>query len=275
MLGGKWVQHNTNLTWIVMVLAQINADTAKVCTGTLIDKNLIVTAAHCVANKNTVSPLPPEKIFIKVYYSYTNVTNYEVEEAIIHPKYTVWKGIGVRNDFALVKTSDIVSSDFCPMELNPLVYPQEECLLAGYGQTSAADQISVIPRLYTIVLPLMCENFCRRITMKDENVFCFLVILGIGPCLGDSGSPLICRGKLVGVLSRGMSLQGGEEGEGDPFCRPHSTAVALYEKVGVITDWIRTVKKEASKGHRHLPSIIYVLLMSALQYLSSCRYITT
>lgn len=165
IIGGKSVDASAWVAKSTVALLQFgdSKDETSLCTGTLIDTNIVLTAAHCVdkAAKN-----PTEKL--KVIFA----TNLSCEakqkvltqsivaasEVIIHP---AWKSKGAdlqssqRGDIALVRLSTVAPSPYVAMPLSESFIAPESTgrvLVAGYGNTvDYSAQMDTI-RLNAVVL---------------------------------------------------------------------------------------------------------------------------
>lgn len=164
------------------------------CTGTLISKNLIMTASHCVADLNS-------KDEVKVFFGGSSLKKingkslYKVEDFITHPDYlNKWQADQhLFNDIALVKLAQDAPEGFTPVEILDKSYKLtqgQEILLAGYGVIDD-EQMSAAVSLNFVHVPFVSLHKESLLITDQRN--------SKGACAGDSGGPayLESNGKLM------------------------------------------------------------------------------
>ena len=117
------------IPWAVLV---VDHDVRSTCSGSILNANWVLTAAHCVKNAKRVvvflgtSPRPP------------NYTYYVVKQIEVHPRYDNSSLLGSGYDIALLElwTPIVFGPDVCSVCLPPPMYEhgeKETALFAGYG----------------------------------------------------------------------------------------------------------------------------------------------
>lgn len=181
------------------------------CGGSIINKQWILTAGHCVCWKSK------ESFFIRVGSILINEASgvyIQPDRIICHPNYSNRTGA---NDIALVRTA--ITMQFndqmkaIPIESTKKLDPDEKMMLTGWGLTSHPN--GKLPNnLQYVHLLYMNSSECRRELLRagremakfqiDESHICTKGTKGMGACMGDSGGPLVYEGVLFGVVSWGI-----------------------------------------------------------------------
>lgn len=180
------------------------------CTGTLIGKNHVVTAAHCLKSK-------PYKIGfgIKGKDSSFKVVNYKV-----HPSYSSWRQTG---DIGVVTFEGTIN----PSEHVPVAIAEAtaglEVIITGYGVTGEPKRDSGTLRTVETTVGQIKESTKEFVSSRD----------GKGACFGDSGGPVYIEEnggyKVIGATSRGASCEAGD---------------GIYTDVGKYKDWLKEAFSE-------------------------------
>uniref|UniRef100_A0A914PTW4 Peptidase S1 domain-containing protein n=1 Tax=Panagrolaimus davidi TaxID=227884 RepID=A0A914PTW4_9BILA len=238
--------------WIVFILTkEDNGEPGGICTGTIIDKEWILTAAHCANGKNDA--------YVVLYGSVdiTKAKKVLVKEKFIHPHFNQ----NITNDIALMKLlmplkfNENVSS-IC-LDKNVKTEKGEIYVGAGFGNVMKkilTDDLEVnLNKPGTIKYQSDSHLFLRESPMANIGE-CELEIrevsnrticvggVNTGPLRGDSGGPLmkIVNNKWVqiGITSLG-SLS-----NIDPLS---GRITAIYTDVNYYCDWIEeTTNKSVS-----------------------------
>ncbi|XP_070262972.1 granzyme B-like isoform X1 [Myotis yumanensis] len=196
------------------------------CGGVLVEKNYVLTAAHCKGRS------------ISVTLGAHNIKQQEktqqdilVKRAIRHPKYNKRKG---SYDIMLlqlernIKQTDAVKPLPLPRSKD-LPNPGDNCTVAGWGQVTRRGPGS--DTLQEVELTLQADLKCKRL-FNGYNKNIQLCVGNPGEnktsFQGDSGGPLLCKNGIQGIVSYGP-----EDG----------TPPRVYTKVASFLPWIKKTMK--------------------------------
>ncbi|MGY2047106.1 S1 family peptidase [Methylobacterium sp. JK268] len=221
-------------------VVRIESTTGEMCSGSLIDQDLVLTAAHCVMHKAGYWVVVTDRSF--------HQRRLRAIAAAMHPDFVAGTTPEDQpgTDLAILKLSERLGPDFQPLPTR------------GGGGISAGDPVAIAG--YGVV----AENRrgtarvlrqARLVSLGDLQVANTVTVVadrrslaetaGAGACLGDSGGPILKGGpgsyELVGVVS--WSSGAAQQGRVRTACGGF-TAVT---PIGRHSDWISARAADLSR----------------------------
>lgn len=202
------------------------------CGGSLIAKNWVLTAAHCVNDSDPVQI----RIGLHDLRETQGSEVFTVKRKFIHPEYN---RVRYDADYALLELS--ADSKFKPVKIQAAEVDFEasfDVLTAGWGVTREGSY-STSPKLMKVTMPLVPQKTCQDSypsSLTDRMICAGLAEGGKDSCQGDSGGPLFYKIKgryaLIGVVSWGEGC-----------ARPKK--YGIYSRISKEIEWINsTIKSE-------------------------------
>ncbi|ACA18781.1 peptidase S1 and S6 chymotrypsin/Hap [Methylobacterium sp. 4-46] len=221
-------------------VVRIESTTGEMCSGSLIDQDLVLTAAHCVMHRAGYWVVVTDRGFRQ--------RRLRAVAAAMHPDFV--SGTTPEDqpgtDLAILKLSERLGPDFQPLTLR------------GGGGISAGDPVSIAG--YGVV----AENRrgtarvlrqARLVSLGDLQVANTVTVVadrrslaetaGAGACLGDSGGPILKGSagsyQLVGVVS--WSSGAAQQGRVRTACGGFTAVTPIARH----TDWISARAADLSR----------------------------
>lgn len=169
--------------------AMIVSTRGSYCTGTVIARDLLITAAHCVQ---------PASNYAVTIENGGSTRVVQVTRIVLHPKYNPnqFETRVPSPDMAILKLAEPFPVRYQPARISldtTLPKPGDNFVLAGFGFARDGDEKS-LGKLRSVSLPAVGTTGGIMVRLSAANGS------SNGACTGDSGGPAFRGGELAGVI---------------------------------------------------------------------------
>ncbi|XP_022818431.1 uncharacterized protein LOC111350941 [Spodoptera litura] len=226
------------------------------CAGSIIHRDLVITAASClqIVYQNEYLKNNLKAIYVRLSSDYTNHDGetIPVQNLYVHPAYNPET---LSNNVAIIslekrhrysrqqKRIRRILFDKTPGNLTNIT---QGILTLGWGATKKGQEVPKSPELTMDLLDLLPIGDCARkysVDLISKDNFCVGVNNSSrGACHGDLGGPGIVGAVLVGIVSFGDSECGA------------TNSLTVFTKLGYYTTWIENIlsmHKKSTKSNEH------------------------
>lgn len=176
--------------WSVAIFNKSFSSSAFICGGTLVTKNLIVTAAHCIQKKQQTQSIETSDLRIELQDSKGETLLLTPTRVEVHPEWNI-NTPQYDADIAIIEiANEFPNSIFIPICLWTSSDPYPE-FTDGYVTEWIADGDKLISKQYKVSKQLNEYCFLDEPIfdmISSKRTFCGGSKRGIGPCQGAFGS---------------------------------------------------------------------------------------
>lgn len=215
----------------VVALVIRSEDGDGICTGTLISKRIVLTAAHCLDGSDSAITSIAVVFTPDVSKATAETVRFGIRGRVHELFASTVGGPGAWNDIALLKLNEDAPAGInfarLPSIVSKPVKVRTQLVEAGFGRTEAtrypaSDSSGVLKQVSGIeVLKVVQDG--KELELKES---------GKGSCNGDSGGPAYVRGSGGKLVQVGINSRGTD---------PNSCiGVGVFTSVAAHLTWIQT-----------------------------------
>nr|AAO21124.1 elastase B [Danio rerio] len=230
VVGGVDVRPNS-WPWQISLQYKSGSNWYHTCGGSLIDKQWVLTAAHCISSSRI------NRVLLGKHSMSQEETSVVMGWKII--VHEAWDSFTIGKDIALIKLEIAVTigtpiTPACLPEAGDVLPHNAPCYVTGWGRFYINGPLADI--LQQAFLPVVDHATCSKSDWWGSQVTTSMVCAGgdgvVAGCNGDSGGPLNCAGsdgawEVHGIVSFGSGLS----------CN-YNKKPTVFTRVSAYSDWI-------------------------------------
>lgn len=214
VIGGEPANPGT-FPWLAFVAAEFAGGEGGVCTGSVVSSNLILTAAHCVVDRESgATRNPANYVVVTGNVNWTGAPREAsaVDQILVYTSYKSSGALAGLGDAALLHLSSPIHAPPVRVAANKFWDKGTAALIAGWGATEF-EQKDITAHLQWAFTVVQSDQYCFGSApgFLPGAQLCAVEAASFksGACYGDSGGPLLAQAPgreelvLIGVLRGG------------------------------------------------------------------------